>query len=41
MNEFDYTLLGGILVALGIAVIVISQILLARWMKKFNKEWED
>lgn len=41
MNEFNYTLLGGVLVALGVAVIVLSQILLARWMKGFNKEWED
>lgn len=33
---------GGILlIVLGLSGLVVSQILLYKWMKKFNKEWMD
>ncbi len=30
---------GGLLLVMGITIVVVSQILLHTWIKKFNKEW--
>lgn len=32
---------GILLIVLGLSGLVVSQILLYKWMKKFNKEWMD
>ena len=37
----DVTVLAGILIiAVGLAVFVISQLLLRRWIKNYDKEWQ-
>lgn len=33
--------LGILLIVLGLSGLVVSQVLLYKWMKKFNKEWMD
>lgn len=33
--------LGIILIAAGVAVILVTQLVLFRWLKKFNEEWGE
>lgn len=41
MDSTSLMVTGAILIGFGVLIVVVTQIFLFRWLKKFNKEWGE